>query len=83
MYINHVAIIGDEYGVVWFSERAITYIFLLKMGHESLHVSYNCKKNELFVIHHQESGKLDMVFCMHHSGLLFHFPCEDRLKACM
>ena len=75
LMIHHVAAIYDDGMCVWFSKKAITNNLSLKMVRQQYPVTYDCNRSQ-FVIHHVESGKPNLIFCMHPSGLHIYDPAD-------
>ena len=55
------------------SQRRPSPIFSLKMVREWYPVSYDCERGQ-FVVHQVESGKPNLIFCMHPSRLHIYNP---------
>ena len=61
---------------VWFKKSAITNIIMLKNLIQQYHVMYN-SINEIFMVHQESHGKLNMQFQMHLSGLHYFDPRDE------
>jgi hypothetical protein len=62
---------------VWFSTRAITNIIALSNSSQQYPVTYDSDDN-MFVVHQESQGKLDMEFRMHKCGLQFYDPRNEN-----
>lgn len=71
--VNHIADIGENQPLAWFSSSAITNILSLKEVMQKYHVTYD-SCDEAFVVYWEEYGMPNMLFTMHNSGLHFYNP---------
>jgi hypothetical protein len=62
---------------VWFSTRAITNIIALSNLIQKYRVTYDSDDN-LFVVHQESQGKLNMEFCMHKCGLHYYNQRNEK-----
>ena len=77
MAVRHQATL-EGYGTVWFSKDAITNILSLKNMTKIYRVSYDSDVASSFIVHRESTGKENMEFRMHPSGLHYHDPSETE-----
>ncbi len=77
MTVQHQATL-EGYGTVWFSAHAITNILSLKNMTKIYRVSYDSDVASSFIVHRESTGKENMEFRMHPSGLHYHDPLETE-----
>jgi hypothetical protein len=67
MEVKIQAIMPGYHMHIWYNKTAITNILSLSNVIKQYRVTYN-SNDQMFVVHHDPEGKLDMEFWMHQSG---------------
>ena len=78
MKVKKQAIMPGYHAHVWYNKKAITNILSLSKVIKQYHVTYD-SNDQMFVVHHELEGKLDMEFWMHESGLHYFDPRDSEL----
>jgi hypothetical protein len=77
MEVKKQAIMPGCHVHVWHNKKAITNILSLSKVIKQYHVTYD-SNDQMFVVHHELEGKLDMEFWMHESGLHYFDPSDSK-----
>ena len=77
MRVTHQARLQGYNKTVWFEVSAITNIISLANIIDQYRVTYD-SDDKAFVVHRQSSGKPDMYFTMHSSGLHYYDPRKSE-----
>jgi len=78
MVVTRKATISGYHKQVWFSKRAITNIMALSNMIQQYRVTYDSDE-QMFVVHRETTGKPDMHFRMHPSGLHYYDPRDEAV----
>jgi hypothetical protein len=77
MEVKKQAIMLRYHAHVWYNKKTITNILSLSNVIKQYQVTYN-SNDQMFVVHREPEGKLDMEFWMHKSGLHYFNPRDSE-----